>query len=135
MEKCILSTSPDVIFPPPHLLVRLRQQELAQAALLPPQPPLDSGVSIKPLPFRPLPKSIQSSAGGRLRSYSTIDAQALAIGFASGKDGLADLGKENGSMSSTTSERVARIALDARAGLASLLTNNNSLAGAVRHQG
>lgn len=27
MEQCILSVSPDVVFPPPHLLVRLRQQE------------------------------------------------------------------------------------------------------------
>lgn len=128
MEKCILSTSPSVVFPPPHLLVRLRQQELSIASTLPPALPS---------------KEISAPPIDKLRSYTTLDAQALAIGFASGKDSIgiaAAVGSEvntgllNGSVSSASS-RATRIGLDAKAGLASLLTNNNSLGGTIRHQG
>lgn len=132
MEKCILSTSPSVVFPPPHLLVRLRQQEISIISSLPP-----------PLPIKSTPTT-QVPPIDRLKSYTTtLDAQALAIGFASGKDSIgipATNGSEvesnfhNDAVSSTSS-RATRIGLDAKAGLASLLTNNNSLGGTIRHQG
>lgn len=132
MEKCVLSVSPDVVYPPPHLLVRLRKQEIEQLEIersLPPPKP--------PVPPKPVPLLSPFSAPSRpfidrLRSYTPIDAQTLAMGFASGHAPLPEPGTST--MSSTTS-RATRITLDARAGLSSLMTNNNSLGGTIRHQG
>lgn len=135
MEKCILSTSPDVVYPPPHLLVRLRLQEVEQSLVTssalgydPSMTPSKSNYSLSSLaPPRP--------QLDRLRSFTTIDAQTLAIDFASGtQGGLLERGSLPGTISSHSS-RATRITLDARAGLASLLTNNNSLSGTIRHQG
>lgn len=126
-----------MIYPPPHLLVRLRKQEIAQLAA---QPPSDEWDNEKP-PVPPMPPPFLSPLGwpcppvDRLRSYTTVDARALAMGFASGHP-LPDpsaSGASYGAMSSGTSQ-ATRITLDARAGLASLLTNNNSLGGTIRHQ-
>ncbi|KAI5475980.1 hypothetical protein MNV49_000539 [Pseudohyphozyma bogoriensis] len=132
MERCVLSVSPNVIYPPPHLLVRLRQQEVEQLATAPPVP----FKHVPPLPPKPAPflSPLGFSARppvDRMRSYGTIDAQTLAMDFASGFS--AGDASTTASLSSTTS-RATRISLDARAGLASLMTNNNSLAGTFRHQ-
>lgn len=151
MQGCILSVSPDgesllpfyatsslnspfaVVYPPPHLLVRLRQQEIAQAeaeALESPPPPPP-----KPLPSPP-PRSPPPTMH-RMRSYAAADAHTLALDFATGGDSPTSQ-RHTRAVSSgtalTASSRATRITLDARAGLASLLTNNNSLGGCFRHQ-
>lgn len=137
---------PPVIFPPPHLLVRLRKQEITQLQLAASTPASDitSPETLPALPPKPVP--FLSPLGWparppveRLRSYTTIDARTLALGFASGHTPLAESasapsGANFGTVTSTTSQ-ATRITLDARAGLASLMTNNNSLSGTIRHQG
>ncbi|KAL8277105.1 hypothetical protein RQP46_010533 [Phenoliferia psychrophenolica] len=90
MEACILSTSPNVIFPPPHLLVRLRKQEVAQlSASLPTsdKTPTPSSFDLSP-PVPPKPVPFLSPLGWpsrppveRLRSYTTVDARTLALGM------------------------------------------------------
>jgi hypothetical protein len=133
MEKCILSTSPDVVYPPPHLLVRLRLQEVEQSLVTSSTPAYDS--SLTPSNTNPFLSSPPRPRLDRLRSFPTIDAQTLAIDFASGtQGGILERGSLPATISSQSS-RATRITLDARAGLASLLTNNNSLGGTIRHQG
>ena len=66
------------------------------------------------------------------RPDARLDAQRLALDFASGDS-------TTPAAPSTTdyglaSSSAARIGIDVKTGLASLLTNNNSLSGVIRHQ-
>lgn len=126
MEKAILSISPDVVFPPPHLLVRLRQQEIADSAIETAQ----------------LGKGVRPNFD-RQRSFAHADAEALSAGFAGLSEpdgGRSDSLPSNSTpaspatFSKATGAGVRKITVDARAGLASLLTNNSSLDGTIRHQ-
>ncbi|KAK4699611.1 hypothetical protein P7C70_g6650, partial [Phenoliferia sp. Uapishka_3] len=140
MEGCILSVSPDVIFPPPHLLVRLRKQEILSHSNAPPTPSKSPSDISPPLPAKPFP--FLSPLGKparppvqRLKSYATIDGRTLANGFASGDEPPPSSANFSGGTMNSLTSQATRITLDAKSGLASLMTNNNSLGGTIRHQG
>ncbi|SCZ98306.1 BZ3500_MvSof-1268-A1-R1_Chr7-1g09091 [Microbotryum saponariae] len=146
METCILSVSPDVVYPPPHLLVRLRQQELAQA------PPVDLDAQSfdfgEPATMPRLKSALDPNmldATPRQVPRGHLDSQALAMNLVTGNLNLPrqDLGTPGGglrsasgsSIPSSANSRATRITLDARAGLQSLMTANMTLSGTFRHQG
>ncbi|GAA6051243.1 hypothetical protein JCM3770_005888 [Rhodotorula araucariae] len=117
-----LSVSPDVLYPPPHLLFRLRQQELLAAA--------DSQDAVMGLQHQEglcNDLSNHQPTVQPLRSNLTIGTETLALGFASNE-------LPPPTQAVLPASNAARIALHAKAGLASLLTNNSSLSGSFRHQ-
>ncbi|SCV71037.1 BQ2448_3799 [Microbotryum intermedium] len=144
METCILSVSPDVVYPPPHLLVRLRQQELAQA------PPVDLDAQSFDFGEAETPRRkstldrIMLDATPRQGTRGHLDSQALAMNLVTGNLNLArqDLTSGGGmrsasgsSLPTTATSHATRITLEARAGLQSLMTANMTLSGTFRHQG
>lgn len=128
MSTCILSTSPDgelsmspcsalpdvfplaVLFPPPFLLLRMAQS----AATARETPAAAPSTSLLPPPS------------------NRLDAHSLALDFTNGHIGPVPLNITPSS--APTSSAAARMGIDVKTGLASLLTNNNSLAGVIRHQ-
>ncbi|BGP47232.1 hypothetical protein JCM10450v2_003084 [Rhodotorula kratochvilovae] len=128
LAEFILSVSPDVLYPPPHLLFRLRQQELL-ATEDSPDTSVDPRQHDEPSygqPHRPPPLL-------PLQSNLSIGTEAFALGFATGAaTPSSDLPPPSQPVVPASS--AARIALHAKAGLASLLTNNSSLSGSFRHQ-
>ncbi|KNC99530.1 uncharacterized protein SPPG_04921 [Spizellomyces punctatus DAOM BR117] len=113
IEKTIISASPDVIFPPPHLLLRLRDEE------------------VNLYPVRMLDQD------GRRISYGPDDVD-FPSGSGSGKFnswGSNSPGRRYSSASTkSTSSRTSHISVDSKAGLGYLMTNNNSISGVMRHQ-
>ncbi|KAH9814053.1 hypothetical protein DFH28DRAFT_314435 [Melampsora americana] len=210
MNRAILSVSPDVVFPPPHLLVRLRQQEIAEISLfasttdvLPQLSDLAnpnearSSPQITSASDERSPNTITSpklsdfnsnrpSPLDRQRSFATADAEVLSNRFADNnslpnsaewtpirtqkspqlipqsprsalsasnvptsqpsqnvevvepRETAPDALHPNLLLSQSPRPRKPleqrKIAVDARAGLASLMTNNSSLDGTLRHQ-
>lgn len=111
MQKAILSVSPDVHFPPPSLLQALREQEQQQQS-----------TELTRIPGRPLL--------GRIRSYAGVTSQAMSP---ESSDGLPMSSSVPALLSSETAapptSLSTKISIDTRAGLASLMTGNNSLVG------
>lgn len=111
MKKAVLSVSPDVHFPPPSLLQSLREQEQQQHTT--------EGIR---MPGRPLL--------GRLHSYTGEKSPSMSAGLA---DGLPTSASVPALLSSEPVSAAApntaatKISIDTRAGLASLMTGNNSL--------
>ncbi|GAA5994179.1 1-phosphatidylinositol-3-phosphate 5-kinase [Rhodotorula paludigena] len=131
LAEFVLSVSPDVLYPPPYLLFRLREQELLAAEQAPlvmedelPRLPERAHIQLSPLPPPPL-QSLQSNL--------SIGTEAFALNFARGSSTPANE-LPPPSTAVVPVSNATRIALDAKAGLASLLTNNSSLAGCIRHQ-
>ncbi|BGP15197.1 hypothetical protein JCM10213v2_003156 [Rhodosporidiobolus nylandii] len=135
LAQFVLSVSPDVLYPPPHLLFRLRQQELDAAEAedeaahseRPSTPP--SGLKPFPQLSPPNPPRLPSSP-----SYFSLASDALARKFAGGTPDVSDRKVSAQTLAAPPSSGAARITLDVKAGLASLLTNNSSLDGSMRHQ-
>jgi len=142
LSQFILSTSPDVLYPPPHLLFRLRQQEL-EASLVPvPSTPLQlpsapPSPSPSPIPshvFSDIPRSTflnpRSASTSRpsalQRAHALPSSHSLALNFAEGLPTNFEQ-PEAEERRTTNSSTANRIGLDARASLASLMTNNSSL--------
>ncbi|GAA5894532.1 hypothetical protein JCM8208_006266 [Rhodotorula glutinis] len=120
----ILSVSPTVLFPPPHLLFRLREQELAE-----PHPSRASALPSSIL-GTPSPSSIPRHGPP---PPPFVGTEALALGFATGTTTIGNERSPSAAGPFPTASS-AHIALDVKAGLASLLTNNSSLSGTFRHQ-
>ncbi|TPX35961.1 hypothetical protein SmJEL517_g01689 [Synchytrium microbalum] len=116
IEKTTLSISPDVQFPPPHLLVRLRDEEAATDEHHRPKSYAESDVE---------PLSDASVFGKRFRSWGK-DADRSSVASAT----------------TITTQDVKRLSTAIKTSLSSaeksglgyLTTNNNSLAGIVQHQ-
>lgn len=104
IEKTIISASPDVVFPPPHLLVRLRDEESSLNAL--------------------------RAMDERRLSYAVEDVDATSKFSSWGSNTSAKKRYSSASLSSRTSH----ISVDSKAGLGYLMTNNNSINGVIKHQ-
>ncbi|KAJ3189277.1 hypothetical protein HDU85_002905 [Gaertneriomyces sp. JEL0708] len=123
IEKTIISASPDVVFPPPHLLLRLREEEnqlhaQQQNADAYPGDSDDRRVSYFP-EDADFPITSGSNRGGKFGSWSS----------------LSETGRRDSNTSvKTTSSRTSHISVDSKAGLGYLMTNNNSISGVMKHQ-
>ncbi|GAA5823555.1 hypothetical protein JCM11251_000679 [Rhodosporidiobolus azoricus] len=141
LAEWILSVSPDVLYPPPHILFRLRQQEVAAVEAADDTLPLP--IHHSPPLAKPAAQLSHASSSPRLvpsLSQFSISAHALAVGFAKGPSEPVN---RKVSEQSTTggnavpapgSSSATRITLEEKAGLSSLLMNNSSLNGTIRHQ-
>ncbi|KAI8815929.1 uncharacterized protein EV422DRAFT_483548, partial [Fimicolochytrium jonesii] len=119
ISKTIISASPDVTFPPPHLLVRLRNEEKDTD---PVDSNNDTALSLNERDLR--------------RSYAVDDVDFLT-GYGSGRFsswGAHIYAANRKSRFSTVASRNSHISVDSRAGLGCLQTNNNSIVGVLRHQ-
>ncbi|CAI2172898.1 14794_t:CDS:10 [Funneliformis geosporum] len=108
MENTILSSSPGVKFPPPHVLVRLRDEETEI--------------------------SLHTNEDGTYKSYAVNDALDLANDFSNGNGAAStrnSTGKYRTYASVTGTNQVSQ---DFRSGLTYLMTNNNSLNCVFKHQ-
>ncbi|KAG0266133.1 hypothetical protein BG011_003120 [Mortierella polycephala] len=113
VEKAIISVSPDIVFPPPHLLIRLRDEETVG------------------------PDSRRKSF-----SWEDVEFVAKKIGFGNRMNrhsiaGAGQLNRLSSTASTTTDGTVSkgnRLPIDSRAGLDHLMTNSNSLQGIFNHQ-
>lgn len=112
MQKAALSVSPDVRFPPPSLLSTLREQEKEQQSS-----------EITSIPGRPLLGRLHSYAGMMSPSMSPVPSEGLPM--SSSVPTL--LSAKAVSTVTTPLTATTKISIDARAGLASLMTGNNSL--------
>ncbi|KAI8807427.1 hypothetical protein BJ742DRAFT_679041 [Cladochytrium replicatum] len=117
IEKVTLSSSPDVVFPPPYLLLRLRDEE----------------------------KFINERAQMRQTAKDVVNHLALGVSVktpaALEKDQFRTQPIEASYSSNAPVRRLLRsshsqnrISVDSKAGLRQLTTNNNSIAGVIRHQ-
>ncbi|KAF9082129.1 hypothetical protein BGX23_012783 [Mortierella sp. AD031] len=116
VEKAIISVSPDVSFPPPHLLLRLREEEVVG------------------------PDSRRKSY-----TWEDVELVAKKIGFGNrmGRpkvNGALGQVTRFGTTTSTATNQTAatgkgnRLPIDSRAGLEHLMTNSNALQGIFNHQ-
>ncbi|KAJ3039702.1 1-phosphatidylinositol-3-phosphate 5-kinase [Rhizophlyctis rosea] len=141
IEKTIISASPGVIFPPPHLLVRLRNEEMefithtsnVNATLQKD----DRRVSYMPadVEFPAVNVASQLNMAGAFptRALSpppeTYRHSTLSPPISPPPIFDADRKRH-----STPSVHPNRISVDSKAGLGYLMTNNNSLTGVMKHQ-
>ncbi|CAG8515932.1 7915_t:CDS:2 [Funneliformis mosseae] len=108
MENTILSSSPGVKFPPPHVLMRLRDEE----------------TEIR----------LHTNEDGTFKSFAVKDALDLANDFSNGNGAAStknSTGKYRTYAAITGSSQVSQ---DFRSGLTYLMTNNNSLNCVFKHQ-
>ncbi|KAF9181930.1 hypothetical protein BGZ51_005101 [Haplosporangium sp. Z 767] len=113
VEKTIISVSPDIAFPPPHLLIRLRDEE-----------------------------SVGPDSRRKSFSWEDVEFVAKNIGFSNRMNrhsiaGAGQLNRLSSAASTTTNSTVSkgnRLPIDSRAGLDYLMTNTNSLQGIFNHQ-
>ncbi|KAJ3289004.1 1-phosphatidylinositol-3-phosphate 5-kinase [Borealophlyctis nickersoniae] len=115
IQKTIISASPDVYFPPPHLLVRLRDEEISLHSPRPPDKD-DRRVSYfaEDVEFHGVPgRGGTPKLKGMVGVYSALRAEEAV--------------KSNVSRSN-------KISVDSKAGLGYLMTNNNSINGVMKHQ-
>jgi hypothetical protein len=112
MQDVHLSCSPGVHHDPPQLLLRLRERELEEK---------DNIVGWKP---------------GSKGSYIASNADELTSQFARPFRGGQSMPMSGASStySQSVAQRASRMSIDTRAGIASLMTNNNTLSGLFRHQ-
>ncbi|KAF9313007.1 hypothetical protein BG003_005694 [Podila horticola] len=110
IEKAIISVSPDIVFPPPHLLLRLRDEEAVG------------------------PESKRKSY-----TWEDVEFVARKIGFGSRMNRTnTNLGPGTMIRSSTAStvnnNKSNRLPIDSRAGIEHFMTNSNALQGIFNHQ-
>lgn len=145
LSNFILSTSPDVCYPPPHLLMSLREKELAassnspsvtplQMPSTPPSPSLSTPYVLADLydtnpPFPNTTRSVflNPRTSALQRAHALPSSHSLALNFAGGQEHEPEKLMMPEERRTTSTSTATRIALDARAGLASLMTNNSSL--------
>lgn len=111
MQKAVLSISPDVHFPPPSLLQVLREQEQQQ-----------NSTEATHIPGRPLL--------GRLHSFAGLNSPSMSPVIADGLPASSSVPALLSSQAVEPAEQpvlATKISIDTRAGLASLMTGNNSL--------
>jgi hypothetical protein len=133
MERTVLTTSPDVVFPPPQLLLRLRAEEEEDERL---EFEITTSLST------PLVPSGHESLG----QLASVAATIVGGGQVDGATGEHTLSNDGLHLKNTPFDtrrsrptilpsRSSRgIAIDAKTGLSYLSTNNNSLEGVFRHQ-
>ncbi|GAA6031138.1 hypothetical protein JCM8097_004022 [Rhodosporidiobolus ruineniae] len=134
LASWVLSVSPDVFYHPPHLLSRLSQQEhLAAYSIV--REPLPSS-PVPPPSEHLLPPTPSQDPNRPVSSYFSLGTSAgeLGLGAACGTPGAVNHKVSWQSTALTTTSSGGRITLDALAGLSSLLTNNTSVNGTIRHQ-
>ncbi|KAG0234404.1 hypothetical protein BGX31_004581 [Mortierella sp. GBA43] len=115
VEKAIISVSPDITFPPPYLLLRLREEE-----------------------------AIGPDAKRMSYTWEDVEFVAKKIGFGNRMNrlnppGVGQLTRQGTTASSTQSinclpHKASKLPIDSRAGLDHLMTNSNSLQGIFNHQ-
>jgi hypothetical protein len=111
MQDVQLSCSPGVQHDPPQLLLRLRERELAEKDNRP------------------------GSELGPNETRTAFEADDLTSKFARPSDAPpTSMSGASSTYSQSTAQRASRMSLDTRAGIASLMTNNNTLEGLFRHQ-
>ncbi|KAF9573280.1 hypothetical protein EC968_008819 [Mortierella alpina] len=117
VEKAIISVSPDIVFPPPHLLLRLRDEEV-----------------------------IGPDSKRKSYTWEDVEFVAKKIGFGNRVNRSNTTGAGHGSRfatvtssdaansSNAVAQTSSRLPADSRAGLDHLMTNSNSLQGIFNHQ-
>ncbi|KAL2919308.1 hypothetical protein HK105_200951 [Polyrhizophydium stewartii] len=139
IELAALSASPGVRFPPPLLLVRLRDQEAldsaaASAASLASlsSPMLPSLTELEPPANSQADPSLDASSGSPGSQAAILPAPHPASAAVSS---TAQSPRSRKTLSTATAlSRRSRIPADSKAGLAYLIKNNNSIGGVRRHQ-
>ncbi|CAH1760165.1 1620_t:CDS:10 [Entrophospora sp. SA101] len=116
MEEIILSSSPGVKFPPPHLLTRLKEEE--------------TWITLHTTQYD------DGDNDDTFRSYAVNDIIDLTKDYSNGNTILSTnptyTGKYRTYYSSLS--KFNQISLDFKSGLSYLMTNNNSLNGVFKHQ-
>ncbi|KAI9096064.1 hypothetical protein DFS34DRAFT_151759 [Phlyctochytrium arcticum] len=125
IEKTIISASPDVVFPPPHLLLRLRDEELGVLHL----PGSCGNTELDGRRCSYGPDDMEFPAGGSAAGASGSNSRFGSWGIASNPRG-----STSAASFKSTSSRTSHISVDSKAGLGYLMTNNNSISGVIRHQ-
>ncbi|KAF9956361.1 hypothetical protein BGZ65_002787 [Modicella reniformis] len=111
VEKAVISVSPDITFPPPHLLLRLRDEE-----------------------------AIGPDSKRKSYTWEDVEFVARKIGFGNriNRFNQAGIGQPTrlGSTvcNNQTPSKTTKLPIDSRAGLDYLMTNSNSLQGIFNHQ-
>ncbi|KAG0037354.1 hypothetical protein BGZ82_002691 [Podila clonocystis] len=110
IEKAIISVSPDIVFPPPHLLLRLRDEE-----------------------------AVGPDSKRKSYTWEDVEFVARKIGFGSRMIRTnANMGPGTMIRSSTAStvnnNKSNRLPIDSRAGIEHFMTNSNALQGIFNHQ-
>ncbi|KAF9951289.1 hypothetical protein BGZ70_001044 [Mortierella alpina] len=113
VEKAIISISPDVVFPPPHLLLRLRDEEV-----------------------------IGPDSKRKSYTWEDVEFVAKKIGFGNRMSRINITGARFATVTSSDTlsnnnsivAHSSRLPADSRAGLDHLMTNSNSLQGIFNHQ-
>ncbi|KAF9916580.1 hypothetical protein BX616_003396 [Lobosporangium transversale] len=107
LEKAIISVSPDISFPPPHLLLRLRDEE-----------------------------AVGSNSKTKSYTWEDVEFVAKKIGFGNrmNRSNARSGTIMRHSMKKGDSAKRTRLPIDSRAGLEHLMTNLNSLQGIFNHQ-
>ncbi|KAJ3195191.1 hypothetical protein HK101_000901 [Irineochytrium annulatum] len=120
IESTVISTSPDVVLVPPHLLLRLRDEEfrekMEREGILEP-PSNGNGGSGFETPRRA--GSFSSSQGSSVQTYVQENPARRSSNYRA---------------ASKTASHSSKLSSDSKAGLQYYMTNNNSLSGIVRHQ-
>ncbi|KAF9159386.1 hypothetical protein DFQ26_006596 [Actinomortierella ambigua] len=150
IEKAIISVSPDTAFPPPQLLLRLRDEEASSGT-----DPKRKSYTWEDIEFVANKigfgnrMSRISLAPGQASSTATATATAvtkkrmssmLTHGSGGGGSNSSSHGQQpsnsnnNSNSVTTNNNKVARLPIDSRAGFDHLVTNNNSLQGIFNHQ-
>ncbi|KAF9436888.1 hypothetical protein BGZ76_002689 [Entomortierella beljakovae] len=112
VEKAIISISPDIVVPPPHLLIRLRDEE-----------------------------AVGPDSKRKSYTWEDVELVAKKIGFGNRMNRqntgqVTRFGSNANQLQSTNStvQKANRLPIDSRAGLDHLMTNSNSLQGIFNHQ-
>ncbi|KAJ3316352.1 1-phosphatidylinositol-3-phosphate 5-kinase, partial [Blyttiomyces sp. JEL0837] len=143
IEGTLISTSPDVVFPPPHLLLRLRDEESKEK-----EERMEMTAAME---RREKERVSRSEARGR----DAAVAAGLLVGGVNGPHANS-VTNSNGSLIASSpsasslssspgyhrrtasytygSSQGTKISVDTKAGLGYYMTNNNSLSGIIRHQ-
>ncbi|KAF9942160.1 hypothetical protein BGZ67_002796 [Mortierella alpina] len=116
VEKAIISVSPDIVFPPPHLLLRLRDEEV-----------IGPDSKRKSYTWEDVEFVAKKIGFGNRVNRSNTTGAGHGSRFATVT--LSDAVKNNGTIAQTS-----RLPADSRAGLDHLMTNSNSLQGIFNHQ-
>ncbi|KFH69304.1 hypothetical protein MVEG_04119 [Podila verticillata NRRL 6337] len=109
IEKAIISVSPDIVFPPPHLLLRLRDEE-----------------------------AVGPDSKRKSYTWEDVEFVARKIGFGS-RMNRTNTNTGPGTMARTytasiVSNKSNRLPIDSRAGIEHFMTNSNALQGIFNHQ-
>ncbi|KAI8917431.1 hypothetical protein BC831DRAFT_484979 [Entophlyctis helioformis] len=141
-DGAILSVSPFVKFPPPFLLLKLRDQE-AQHSASHAQPAMSrSSLDSRSLSARSTANAPSPAETREHRARTSVDfsaskvASPLASPLASpaSRDHPKPRRTASADALQSRSSRSSRISADSKAGLGYLIKNNNSLSGVKRHQ-